>query len=328
MRGWNTSSSQDIPEAHMDLKQLRALVTVVETGSVTRAAQLLHLVQPAVTRQIKALEEELGVTLFERTRTGMHATDAGEALAERARRALTELERARAELTPPTGAVTGIVTVGLLESTVDLLAEPLVARLASDHPGVELRLQTAYSGHLQRWLDDGDLDLSLLYNLTSSPSLNVTPLLREQLWIAAPPDVGLRSDRPVPFADITSRRLILPTDGHGLRTLVNSGAQQAGISLNSAVSTNSMAIQKRLTRTGHGWTILPAVGLAEEVAAGLLCAAPLCEPEVLRTIVLATARTGRVPPAVTIVARELTRLIGMTVARNRWPSAEPLLREQ
>ncbi|GDY40257.1 hypothetical protein SANT12839_011390 [Streptomyces antimycoticus] len=159
----------------MDVKQLKALVTVAEVGSVTRAAELLHLVQPAVTRQIRTLEEELGVPLFERTRQGMRPTEAGAIMADRARRALNELERARAEVQPTPGVVTGIVTVGLLESTTDLLAEPLVSALARDHPGIELRLMTAYSGHLQQWLDDGDLDLTLLYNLADTPSLNLRP---------------------------------------------------------------------------------------------------------------------------------------------------------
>src|SRR5258707_13210425 len=99
----------------MDIKQLKALVTVVEVGSVTRAAELLHLVQPAVTRQIHALEHELGVPLFERTRQGMRPTEAGTTLAERARRALTELDRARSELSPVPGTVTGLVSIGLLE---------------------------------------------------------------------------------------------------------------------------------------------------------------------------------------------------------------------
>ncbi|WP_344854724.1 LysR family transcriptional regulator [Amycolatopsis ultiminotia] len=306
----------------MDLKQLKALVTVSEVGSVTRAAELLHLVQPAVTRQIKALEDELGVALFERTRTGMRATEAGNALVERARRALTELDRARAELTPAPGAVTGIVTLGLLESTAELLAEPLVERLLQEHPGIELRLQTGYSGHLQRWLDEGDLELSLLYNITSSPSLNVAPLVRERLWVAAPPSAGLRPDRPVRFADAAARRLVLPTTGHGLRTLIESGAQRGEISLDSSVSTNSMALQKKLTRAGHGWTILPAVGLTDEIATGLLSAAPLCEPEVWRTVVLAGPRSRRTPAAVDVVARQLTRQIGIAVAEGRWPSAE------
>ena len=118
----------------MDVKQLKALVTVVETGSVTRAGELLHLVQPAITRQIRSLERELGVALFERTRHGMRPTAAGLSLAERARRALTELDRARAELSPVPGVLAGIVTVGLLESTAELLAGPLVSAVRSEHP--------------------------------------------------------------------------------------------------------------------------------------------------------------------------------------------------
>jgi len=306
----------------MDVKQLTALVTVVEVGSVTRAAELLHVVQPAVTRQIKTLEQELGVPLFERTRQGMRPTEAGLSLAERARRALTELDRARAELAPQPGVVTGIVTLGLLESTASLLAEPLVTAVLRKHPGIELRLQTAYSGHLQRWLDDGDLDLSLLYNLTSSPSLNVTPLVREQLWVAAPPADGLRAPTPVPFADLAGRPLVMPTSGHGLRVLIDGAARQAGTALPTTLQTNSMVLQKQLVLAGHGWTILPVAGIAADVATGVLSAAPLADPEVWRTIVLAMPRTGRVPPAVDVVARELLRQAGQVVHNGRWPSAE------
>src|SRR5258708_24516475 len=133
-------------ESAVDVKQLKALVTVAETGSVTRAAELLRLVQPAVTRQIRALEDELGVPLFDRTRHGMRPTAAGISLADRARRALAELDRARAELAVTPGTVTGIVSIGLLESTVGLLSEPLVSAILHDHPGIERRVIAAYSG--------------------------------------------------------------------------------------------------------------------------------------------------------------------------------------
>ncbi|MEU6602846.1 LysR family transcriptional regulator, partial [Streptomyces flaveolus] len=216
----------------MDVKQLRALVTVAEVGSVTRAAELLHLVQPAVTRHIRSLEDELGVALFERTRQGMRATEAGLIMLDRARRALTELERARAEVQPTLGAVTGIVTVGLLESAADLLAEPLVSALAREQPGIELRLMTAYSGHLQQWLDDGDLDLSLLYNLAGSPSLNAHPLVREQLWVVAQASDGLRADHPVPFTLAAARPLVMPAAGHALRTLIDEAAVRAQAGMN------------------------------------------------------------------------------------------------
>ncbi|MCX4831783.1 LysR family transcriptional regulator [Streptomyces sp. NBC_01016] len=305
----------------MDIKQLKALVTVAEVGSVTRAATVLHLVQPAVTRQIRTLEEELGVPLFERTRQGMRPTEAGAAVVERARRALHELERARAEVRPTPGEVSGIVTVGLLESTLGLLAEPLVTAMREAHPGVQLRVMTAYSGHLQQWLDDGDLDLSLLYNLDRAPSLNVRPLVRERLWVAAPPEAGLRAERPVPFADAAARPLVMPTSGHALRALIESAAARAGARIEVAAQTNSMPVQKQLARAGHGWTILPGVGIAEDVAAGELSAAPLCEPAAWRSIVLGTPRTGRTPPAVNVVAQELVRQVNAAVESGRWPSA-------
>ncbi|MFE7030370.1 LysR family transcriptional regulator [Streptomyces sp. NPDC057621] len=305
----------------MDLKQLKAIVTVAEVGSVTRAAELLHLVQPAVTRQIRTLEQELGIPLFERTGQGMRPTEAGAIMVDRARRALGELERARAEVQPTPGAVTGIVTVGLLESTSDLLAESLVSAVTEHHPGVQLRLMTAYSGHLQQWLDDGDLDLTLLYNLDSTPSLNARPLVRERLWAVAPASAGLRADRPVPFAEAAEHPLVMPTSGHALRSLIDAAAARAGAGLNIVAQTNSMRVQKQLVRAGHGWTVLPGLGIAEDVARGEVSAAPLSEPDVWRSIVLGTPRSGRTPPAVEVVARELVRQINSAVKQGRWPSA-------
>ncbi|MFE2032343.1 LysR family transcriptional regulator [Streptomyces scopuliridis] len=306
----------------MDVKQLKALVTVAEVGSVTRAAELLRLVQPAVTRQIRTLEQELGVPLFERTRQGMRPTEAGAIMVDRARRALNELERARAEVQPTPGVVTGIVTVGLLESTTDLLAEPLVSAIARDHPGVELRLMTAYSGHLQQWLDDGDLDLTLLYNLDSTPSLNARPLVREHLWAVAPPADGLRADRPVPFTEAAAHPLVMPASGHALRTLIDAAAARAGADMDVVVQTNSMRVQKQLVLAGYGWTVLPGVGVAEDIASGTLSGAPLCEPDVRRSVVLGTPRAGRTPPAVEVVVQELVRRINSAVDEGRWPAAQ------
>lgn len=310
----------------MDIKQLKALVTVVETGSVTRAAELLRVVQPAVTRQIHALEHELGVPLFERTRQGMRPTAAGVSMADRARRALTELDRARAELTPAPGAVAGIVSVGMLESTAGLLAEPLVAAVLRHHPGIELRVVTAYSGHLQRWLDDGDLDVSLLYSLTSIPSLNVRTLVRERLWAVAPLSDGLSAGHPVPVARLAAHRLVMPAPGHALRTLIDQAAAQAHIEIDVAVQTNSMDLQQRFVRAGHGWTVLPGAGILPDPAGTgpasvLLSAAPLSEPEVWRSIAIATPRAARPSPAARIVARELSVQVRAAATQGRWPSA-------
>ncbi|MEU4312203.1 LysR family transcriptional regulator [Nocardia sp. NPDC024068] len=306
----------------MDLKQLTALVTVAEAGSVTGAARLLHLVQPAVTRQIRSLEQELGVPLFERTRQGMRLTAAGTVLVERARRALTELERARAEIRPEPGPVTGIATLGLLESALDVVIAPLVDHMRRHQPGIRLRLLTAYSGHLQQWLDQGDVDLSLLYNLRSTPSLRVRPLLREQLWAVAPPHADLTMDRPVPLSDLVARPMVMPVAGHGLRILIDQVYARAGQTPRIAIETNSMHVQKQLVLAGSGWTILPAAGVASDVAAGSFSAAPLDDPEATRDLVLGLPRTSRPAPAVEVVAREIVTVVRALVESGAWPSAE------
>lgn len=305
----------------MELRQLTALVTVADVGSVTRAARLLGVVQPAVTRQVRALEEEIGVALFDRTRHGMVPTAAGEVLIDRARRALNELDRARAELRADPARVAGIVTVGVLESVADAIVEPLVSAVAEHHPGIELRILTAYSGHLREWLDSGDLDLSLLYDLADSPSLAVTPLLRERLSAVGPPDAGLTATTPVPWATLLERPLVLPMPGHGLRALVDQSRPPAGTKFQISVETNSMQVQKHLVMGGHGWTILPAIGVAREVAAGLLSAAPLTEPDVSRSIVLTLQRVRRTAPPVDAVADILVGLVRRLVRSGLWPSA-------
>lgn len=308
----------------MDLKQLTALITVAEVGSITKAAQVLHLVQPSVTRQVKLLEEELGVLLFERTRQGMVPTAAGAAFVERARRALRELDQARAEARPATAGLSGIVTLGLLESVVDAVVEPLVKTVAREHPGIELRLLTAYSGHLQQWLDAGDVDLSLLYNLAPTPSLAVVPLVDEPLWAIAPLGSGLASQTEVRCADVLAQRLVLPVAGHGLRALIDQALAQVQVEPEIAVQVNSLHIQKMLVRRGHGWSILPAVGVAADIAAGSIEGAPLSEPSFGRQVVLGLPRTGRVTPPV----QEVTSLIGRVVRRlvrsGDWPGAAPV----
>jgi LysR family nitrogen assimilation transcriptional regulator len=181
---------------------------------------------------------------------------------------------------------------------------------------------TAYSGHLQQWLDDGDLDLSLLYNLTSTPSLNVRSLVREKLWVVALPSDGLDAGQPVPLASVATHPIVMPSPGHALRTLIDRAVAQARVDIDIAVQTNSMGLQKQLVRSGHGWTILPGAGIAADVAARTLSAAPLTDPEVWRSVVLGTPRVGRISPATEVVGRELIRQVRIAAGQSRWPSAQ------
>lgn len=306
----------------MELRQLAALVTVAEVGSVTKAARLLHLVQPAVSRQIRLLEEELGVVLFERTRHGMIPTEAGRSLIERARRVLGEIERAEAEFRLDAEEISGIVTVGVLESLVDLIVEPLVAEVASRLPGVNLRIMAGFSGHLRQWIDNSDVDMSLLYNLTSNPLMAVVPLLRERLWAVAPPTANLDQETPVTWASVFEHPVVLPVPGHGLRILIDRARSEFGVSPDIAIESNSMHLQKRLVLSGCGWTVLPVSGIIGDLADGSLKGAPLIEPEVIRTVVLALRREASGSRAVQAVSNEVVRVVRAQVTSGTWPSAQ------
>jgi LysR family nitrogen assimilation transcriptional regulator len=310
--------------AAMDLRQLTAVITVAEVGSVTRAAEVLYLAQPAVTRQIRMLEDELGVQLFERTRQGMRLTTAGSVVAEHARRALRELQLARAAVRPDDdAAVAGMVTIGLLESSLYLLAPRLMTGVGARFPDIDLRVVTAYSGHLQQWLDAGEVDLSLLYNLSATPSVHVIPLVEEQLWAVAPPAEGLSEDTPVTWAELAGHPLVLPVPGHGLRALIDKASPALAQALDISVETNSLLLQKLFVSDGHGWTVLPASGVVREIGDGTLTGAPLSEPEINRQIVLGLPRAKRPGAAVEAVAAVVVQTVRSLLNHGAWPSGRP-----
>ncbi|MFT3780124.1 MAG: LysR substrate-binding domain-containing protein [Ottowia sp.] len=305
----------------MDLKQLRAFVTVAETGNVTRASALLNLVQPAVSRQLRLLEDDLGTELFERGRHGMQLTAPGKAMLEYARRILDEVARAKAEIQPTEGPVAGIVSIGLLASTCDLLATRLAAEVARRHPRIRLRLTIGYAGHLLNWLEAGDVDAALIYGQKETPALRVKPLLEESLWAVAAPAARLSRRRPLPLARVAREPFILPAAPQGLRAVIEHAATEAGVALQVFAETSALSVQKELVAQGHGWTILPAVAVTQEVERGTLSAAPLAAPGLKRTIVLATPGSRQATAPVRCVVDALMHCVRTTFEQGHWPDA-------
>lgn len=305
----------------MDFKQLRALIAVAETGSVTRASELLHIVQPAVSRQLRLLEEDLGVPLFQRERYGMTPTEAGAVLVERAQRALRELDQARDEIYAEFGTLSGVVSVGLLPSTAELLAGPLVSSLKARHPQLQVSVTVAYAGHLEQWLESGDIDIALLYGVRTTSTRQVRALLEERLCLVGPCDADLRMDQPIKLCEAAALPLVLPTPPHGLRVLFEHACAVAGLPFSITALTNSMAVQKSLVMHGQGYTILPSVSVHDDVAGGRLSAAPITEPDLCRTVVLARPASRRTSARMLVLLDALFELIREQVQQGRWPGA-------
>lgn len=306
----------------MDFKQLKAFLAVADLGNVTKAAELLHLVQPAVSRQIRLLEEDVGQPLFERERYGMVLTQAGQALVSYARRAMLELDRARAEITSTGGGVGGLVTLGLLPSTIDVLASPLVEALAQQYPGIRVRLAMGYAGTLLRWLESGEVDAALLYGAERSAEVDATPLVKEPLWVVGHAASGLRADRPTPLRELVGRPLVLPGPSHGIRSLVDHACAVHEVALQITVETNALSVQRSLVLGGHGMTILPPIAVAEDLRSGKLLGSPLVEPDIDRAIVLALS-TRRAPGQhVRHALRVLERCAQQAIASGDWPQSQ------
>lgn len=303
----------------MDFKQLRAFLTVAETGNVTRAAEVLHLVQPAVSRQIRLLEQDIGAPLFVRERHGMVLTDAGRSLVPHARLAMLELDRARAEIAGSTAGIGGLVTLGLLPSTIDMLSGPLVAALAADHPGIRIRIAMGYAGTLLSWLQTGEIDAGLLYGAERSPDVRTRPLIEEPLWVIGPGTAKLRRNRPYPLSRLIGQPLVLPSAPHGIRTLVDHACAVARLSLTVAAETNALSVQRSLVLGGHGLTILPPIAVADDLRSGQLSGAPLSDPAITRTIVLALPAERPTGPHVRCAVDLLVAGARHAVEGGAWP---------
>ncbi|WP_326541872.1 LysR family transcriptional regulator [Pseudorhodoferax sp.] len=306
----------------MDFKQLKAFLAVADLGNVTKAAELLHLVQPAVSRQIRLLEEDVGRPLFVRERYGMVLTDAGHALVDYARRAMLELDRARAEIASTGEEVGGLVTIGLLPSTVEVLASPLVAAVKARFAAVRVRIAMGYAGTLMRWLESGEVDAALLYGPEHAAGLEVRPLVREPLWVVGSQASGLRQERPTPLRALVGQPLILPSPSHGIRSLVDHACAIHEVALTISAETNALSVQRSLVLGGHGLTILPPIAVAEDLRTGQLRGSPLAEPAIDRSIVLALSSQRTAGLHVQHTLQLLEQCVAQAVASGAWPQAQ------
>jgi LysR family nitrogen assimilation transcriptional regulator len=275
----------------IDIRQLRTFLTVAEVGSINKASERLFTAQPALSRQIRMLEEELGVQLFERHGRGMAITPAGLVLQQRAEDILSTIETVRTEVAAAAGRMTGVVRLGFTPTVGLMLGGRLIRRYCDAYPEVILDVAEEMSGHLLDWLHQGRIDIAVIYNPPSHRDLRITPLLREHLFLVGPPSASLSLRTPVSVRDYAEQPFILPSHAHGLRELVEDTIGPEGIKIRVRMETDSYRIQKEAVANGLGFTILPYAAMHDEVRSGALRAAPIKEPRIIRSLVVATNST-------------------------------------
>lgn len=270
----------------LDTHRLRSFLHVVELGSLSAAARRAHLSQPALSRHVQQLEEDMGVALFERTGRGMRVTDAGALLAERARPLLTQLEQLASEVAAQAEVVTGSVSLAVPPSVGMALPADVIEVFREAHPKVALRVVVALSGAIHDALVRGSLDLGILYQPVRSPAVRTEALWRESLWCVGGPG-EFEKGSALRLRGVLAEPLILPAPRHGLRAFVEGHAARLGAGVDVPVEADSLQLLLELVRRGAGRTLLPARAFADELAAGRLSAARVTHPALERKTLLA-----------------------------------------
>ena len=170
----------------MDLRQLRYFAQIVESGSLSKASRQLFIAQPALSQQLSKLEGEIGKPLLTRSSKGVAPTENGLALYHHARFMLRQLDQALSIARKESGAVHGMVSVGLPTTTVSALGLPLVRRIRERYPSILLNVVEGMSGHLGQMMRMGQLDLAVLFASDIAPDMTVRALLEEELFVMLP----------------------------------------------------------------------------------------------------------------------------------------------
>lgn len=218
----------------MDLRHLASFVRVAEHGSFSRAAAVLGIAQPALSRQVRALEIDLRQRLFDRNGRGVTLTPAGRTLFAHGVGILQQVERARAELEGDRGAPVGRLALGLPPSISRTLTAPLVQAFRDRLPRATLSVVEGLSAYMVEWLSQGRIDAAVVYPVAPTAAVALEPLMDEALVLVTRADGGADAAGPVDLTALARQPLVMPSRPHSIRMAVESAL--AGVRLKPAVA--------------------------------------------------------------------------------------------
>ena len=288
------------PVSTMDLRQLQSFVTVVEEGSLCAAAKRCHISQPALSQQIRSLEEELGESILLRRPRGVEPTAAGELLLVHAHSLLAQAERLRNEFQGRRALETGAVTFGIIPTIAPYFLPRFLGPFRKAHPGIVVAIHEARTGQLVPKVASGELEFAILSDLPAEErrrgSLQLRELFREPLLLALPDShpLALRKGAPAP-ADVDPEELIHLSGGHCLteRTLETCRIRRP----NPGLQCDQIATALAMVSAGMGVAIVPKLASRDFVRSNIVCR-PFSGKGVHRTIHLLKRRGVGLTPAV------------------------------
>lgn len=301
----------------VDLSTLAHFLRVAEIGSLKAAAGALHLAQPTLSRQMSALERELGARLFVRHRRGVSLTAAGEQLRGHAERVLAEMERARSAVSASAQEPRGPLALGLPASMRYVLSGSVVSAYVRRYPDVDLRVHEAMGNVIEDLLRARSVDVAILISAARNlDNVAFTPLANEDIYLVGPPDAGLDLATPVPVTYLADVPMILVAPENWLRREIQRRLAGHDLRLRRSLEVEGQPLVLDLARLGAGHAVFPFCAIEAELAAGRLSGAPI--EGLTITWTLGVNRMRAHDPAVRELVRLISEAIDSRIASGDW----------
>ncbi|MBO9446734.1 LysR family transcriptional regulator [Ruegeria sp. R14_0] len=295
----------------MNIRQLRYFIAIVDQGSVSSAARVLRIAQPALSQHIANLEVELTTDLLVRSSRGVKPTKAGEVLYHHARKIVAQLKQAaddvRKEADTPRGEVS-IVVPPMLGVHV---APKLLERIADKYPEVELRIMEELGLSVKEMIENSRVDLGILATRDQSPKAEYLHLYSEPLFLVSrrrDQDAASDGTETVNVDQLFSVPLVLSQRSHAVREMVEEVAQKKGKTLNLRVTTESTRLRISYIRSGVTYGVLPWPSFDTQWRRGEIKAQRLVKPELTRDIYLAWPKNQPLNAATRAVRQEMLEI--------------------
>lgn len=254
----------------MELRQLKYLLSIGEEGTFTAAADKLYISQSALSQQVKSMENELGVPLFDRSRNRLRFTEAGELLHQRAKRIVNEMDEAKKAIDELEQLYRGTLKIGVVQTVNAYLIPQIVSSFSSQYPNVTLKVQELSAPLLEKKLYDHDLDLGITFKPADYPELTFDELFDEELLLIVNSRHPLAEEGSIDAKMLDQQKLILLSEEYCTRRIWNRCAAEAGIQPQVQIEMNTIGgLLSALEENSSTGTVLPALTMKMKAAENL-----------------------------------------------------------
>ncbi|MFC0805280.1 nitrogen assimilation transcriptional regulator NAC [Ensifer sp. P24N7] len=252
----------------MDIRRLRSFIVIVDTGSITRAADVLHIAQPALSQQLAALEDHFRQKLLIRSQQGVSMTEAGKAVYRHAQIILRQMDQAQADVKAAGSTLVGRVSVGLVPfSSAATLSVDLLTETRKRHPGILLHLTESVGQTYSQMIMNGRLEMALIHGTGPIKGVRFEPVFVEEFHLVAHRDFGIEpAETPLPVNALNEVPLLLPPPYNFVRRAIDIAFTRARLSLNVVAELEIVRTLGRAVSRGVGATIMPRA-IAERIVA-------------------------------------------------------------